>query len=216
MPRDSIDQHGIYRPLKKFARKMKRFPTPAEDGFWKFLVDQCGVNKVLRQRTFGWYILDFVVIHKLAVIELDGSSHDGRTAHDSRRDAWIKRNGLSVLRFDNSIAINSPHEILRVVNELSDHTFSEWTAIFKASKDVHDTEKRAALLSKGECFDRRGRIAKVAGLDRKDMSDRMLSTLPPPPSAPPGRKRPRCACGRGLARTWMFCRGCGAAIPKDP
>jgi len=213
MPKDSIDQHGIYRPLKRFARKMKRFPTPAEDAFWKYLVGQYGIDNVLRQRTFGWYILDFVVIRKLAVIELDGSSHDDRAAHDSRRDAWITRNGLTVLRFANRVAINSPHEIVQVVNQLPDHTYSEWTAVFKASKEVHSKEKRAALLAKGECFDRQGRIGKVSELDPQDVSKAFQPAEEEPKTH--GRKRPRCACGRGIARTWKFCKGCGVEISRE-
>ena len=54
-----------------------------------------------RQHAIGPYILDFYLpSHRLAV-EVDGESHDhpDQVRHDQRRDAWLRDQGIAVLRF---------------------------------------------------------------------------------------------------------------------
>lgn len=58
---------------------------------------------VHRQKVIGPYIVDFYCAAASLVIELDGSQHfeaKGREV-DARRDAYLKEQGLSVVRYSN-------------------------------------------------------------------------------------------------------------------
>ena len=58
---------------------------------------------VHRQKVIGSYIVDFYVASANLVIELDGSQHyeeDGKQ-YDQQRDAYLREQGLSVLRYSN-------------------------------------------------------------------------------------------------------------------
>lgn len=51
-----------------------------------------------RQHPIGPYIVDFACLAMRLVIELDGSQHLGSQS-DAVRDAFLERNGWTVLRF---------------------------------------------------------------------------------------------------------------------
>ncbi|MES2033752.1 MAG: endonuclease domain-containing protein [Pseudomonadota bacterium] len=56
-----------------------------------------------RQAPFRGYYLDFVCFSRRLVVELDGGQHsdNAQLAHDAVRDAVIRREGFTVLRFWN-------------------------------------------------------------------------------------------------------------------
>jgi very-short-patch-repair endonuclease len=203
MPVNPSDPALIAKPLRRFSRQMKKWPTPAERQFWEVLSWRYPKGKSSRQLVFGWYILDFVVHEKLLVIELDGSSHDGREDYDARRDAWIKSSGLTVLRFPNSVAMEAPGKILSAISEHRPSSSLKFQAIVKQAKERKRRERNASLARKGLAYNGNGRLEKIA----KD----------PIPVTPPTefRTRPekkRCAdCNRCLARRWAHCK-CGLVI----
>lgn len=51
-----------------------------------------------RQKIIGNYIVDFYCAEKATVIEVDGSSHDGKQLEDAARDDKLKSLGLHVIR----------------------------------------------------------------------------------------------------------------------
>ena len=56
-----------------------------------------------RQKVVGNYILDFYCANAHVAIELDGSQHyleDGQE-NDEKRDAFLKEQGIKVLRYSN-------------------------------------------------------------------------------------------------------------------
>jgi very-short-patch-repair endonuclease len=57
---------------------------------------------VRRQHPFGDYILDFVCLEEMLVIEIDGSQHADSAAADSQRTAFLEHAGFLVLRFWNN------------------------------------------------------------------------------------------------------------------
>lgn len=95
--------------LSRYAHKMKRKPTPAE----KVLIaelDRRGIYYKF-QKFFmkigenTGYIADFyftkTTFGKL-VVEIDGSSHAGRSEYDARRTAYlVNERGCRVIRFTN-------------------------------------------------------------------------------------------------------------------
>ena len=80
------------------ALNMRINPTKAEKRFAELL--EINNIKFNQQYVIGSYIADFVV--NKTVIELDGSSHDGREVYDEIRDSNIRSLGYKVIRVLNS------------------------------------------------------------------------------------------------------------------
>lgn len=59
--------------------------------------------KFHRQYVIGGYIVDFYCDTAKLVIELDGAQHyeDASVEYDTKRDAWLRSNGLTILRYTN-------------------------------------------------------------------------------------------------------------------
>lgn len=75
----------------------------------------CGA-RFRRETPIGPYIADFAWLSARLIVEVDGDTHEtsaGRR-HDARRDAFLRAQGFTVLRFDNSDVIDAP-----------DHVFTE-------------------------------------------------------------------------------------------
>ncbi|MBF0218628.1 MAG: endonuclease domain-containing protein [Gammaproteobacteria bacterium] len=51
-----------------------------------------------RQKIIGNYIVDFYCAEKSVVIEVDGSSHNGKQDEDAERDRYLHGLGLTVIR----------------------------------------------------------------------------------------------------------------------
>ena len=75
--------------------------TPPEVALWKFRrVRDERSPAFRRQHPIGPYILDFYCAAADLVVEVDGYSHgvEGAQAHDARRDAWLRSQGLEIMR----------------------------------------------------------------------------------------------------------------------
>ncbi len=91
-----------------FARKLRREMTRAETILWRALRGSAfNQLKFRRQGPIGPYFADFLcVAHKL-IVELDGPPHhaEEQKAHDRKRDAYLRAQGYTVLRFPNDLII---------------------------------------------------------------------------------------------------------------
>lgn len=89
--------------LKPFAQQLRTGMTREERHLWYDFLKTLPVT-VNRQKVLGRYIVDFYCAAARLVIELDGSQHyeDTERADDLERDAWLREQGLSVLRFSNA------------------------------------------------------------------------------------------------------------------
>ena len=86
------------------ARKLRRQQTPQERKLWYALRRrQLHGLKFRRQHPLPPYILDFYCHERRLVVELDGGQHNeaAHTDYDRRRTAWLRKQGLRVLRFWN-------------------------------------------------------------------------------------------------------------------
>ncbi len=103
---------------KEYARQLRGRQTDAEQRLWLHLRrDQLGV-RFYRQKPLGPYIVDFHAPKARLVVELDGSQHaDDATIKekDAVRDAWLKSQGLTVLRFDDRQALSETEAVLEVI-----------------------------------------------------------------------------------------------------
>lgn len=86
--------------LNTRAKQLLSNPTRYEQYAYGIL----DLNKVsyLKQKVFGFYILDILIPSRMLVVEIDGESHDDRGLHDSIRDRFCNECGLRVLRVKNS------------------------------------------------------------------------------------------------------------------
>jgi len=90
--------------LKEPSRTLRKEMTGAEQVLWSHLRRKqiLGIS-FYRQKPIGPYIVDFYAPAAKLVIEADGSQHleEEHREYDAVRDAFLKENGLLVLRFDN-------------------------------------------------------------------------------------------------------------------
>ena len=103
----------LYSRSTFWARSHRRTDTPAEAALWAFLRNrQLLGQKFRRQHPSGRYFADFYCPAARLAIEADGSSHDGRALRDHRRDAWLRRHGVTLLRFPNLMILQQPELVL--------------------------------------------------------------------------------------------------------
>jgi type I restriction-modification system DNA methylase subunit len=102
--------------LVERARELRRQQTPAEALFWELVRDRrCLGLKFRRQHQLGDYILDFYSHDVKIAVELDGSVHEKRKKRDSKRDAYLKSQGIQVIRIPNGELINNPEKTLKMI-----------------------------------------------------------------------------------------------------
>ena len=94
-----------YNPnLKQTARRLREEMTHSEQMLWSRLrKKQLQSTQFYRQKPIGTYIVDFYAPNASLVVEVDGSQHLNleHRQNDAERDAYLKSQGLRVLRFSN-------------------------------------------------------------------------------------------------------------------
>ena len=90
--------------LKKYRKELRNNTTPAETKLWYRLQNKkLGERKFRRQHSVGNYILDFYCPSEKLCVELDGAGHftpEGK-AKDEKRTAFLNKQGIKVIRFEN-------------------------------------------------------------------------------------------------------------------
>ena len=101
---------ALYEILKEYSREMRNNPTDAERAAWSVLSDNNLGYKFRRQHIIGDYIVDFVCLEKMLVIEIDGEYHNEweQQINDEERTAWLNKRGFNVIRFTNAEVIADP------------------------------------------------------------------------------------------------------------
>lgn len=124
MPHSNIDPKTRTR-----ARRLRREMTKAETAMWNMLRDFRSRGARFRRETpIGPYIADFAWLSARMVVEVDGDSHETMIGHnhDLRRDAFMKSQGFTVLRFDNLQVLDGPnHVFLTVERAIAAHLMPE-------------------------------------------------------------------------------------------
>jgi very-short-patch-repair endonuclease len=88
-----------YNPaLRARAKELRKAGMLHEALFWN-QIKAGKLNKLDfdRQKIIGNYIVDFYCAEKSTIIELDGSSHDGKEDYDKKRDDFFVSLGLRVI-----------------------------------------------------------------------------------------------------------------------
>jgi len=109
----------LYGVLKEYAREMRNNPTDAEKAAWSILCDEKTGYKFRRQHIIGDYIVDFVCLEKMLVVEIDGEYHNEweQQIDDAARTEWLAIKGFRVIRFSNEQVIAAPELFERKVKE---------------------------------------------------------------------------------------------------
>ena len=104
--------------LKHFSRLLRSRMTDAERLLWHRLRRKqiLGVQ-FYRQKPIGKYIVDFYARKPGIVVELDGSGHfeKDQLEKDVRRDAYLRSQGLVVLRFTNLEVLQQTDAVIKTI-----------------------------------------------------------------------------------------------------
>ena len=104
-----------YKSLQLRAREMRLNPTDAEHRLWSMLRDRrMLVFKFRRQFVIERYIVDFICFERRLIIEADGSQH-AESEYDQRRDAFLRAQGFSVLRFWNNDVLQNASGVFEAI-----------------------------------------------------------------------------------------------------
>lgn len=98
------------------ARNLRKNMTDAEHEIWFRLRDRrLKGAKFRRQYSIGPYVVDFVCVEQLLVVEIDGGQHGERHEQDEKRTQFLMNRGYKVVRFWNNDVLQNidgvPHEI---------------------------------------------------------------------------------------------------------
>ena len=98
------------------AKILRSNQTKLEERLWYHLRAHRFMGlKFKRQKPMGSYIVDFVCVERRLIIELDGGQHAEQTAYDQQRDAWLRNQGYTVLRFWNNEVMQELEGVLEKI-----------------------------------------------------------------------------------------------------
>jgi very-short-patch-repair endonuclease len=84
---------------------------------WQALRLRPGGLKFRRQHPFDRCTADFFCAAARLVVEVDGDGHSmgDNPERDARRDAWLRSQGLEVVRFDARDVMNDVNSVVRAI-----------------------------------------------------------------------------------------------------
>lgn len=110
-----------WRVLKPRARTHRREPTEAEALLWSRLrARMLHDAKFRRQHAIGTHIVDFCCPVLRLIVEIDGSSHEGRGLEDQNRTRELESHGFRVIRFTNEEVLNDCDSVVVRIGQVID------------------------------------------------------------------------------------------------
>ena len=111
-----MNQEKHYQVLLKRAAEMKAQMTKAEKKLDDYLSkSEFGLPTFHAQHVIYPYIVDFVCLENLLVIEVDGGSHDSVRDSDGVRDAELSKAGFKVIRFSNGEVLVDIDTVIKAI-----------------------------------------------------------------------------------------------------
>jgi len=105
--------------LQSNANILRKKMTKAEASLWKYCLKAKKMKgyQFRRQRPILNYIVDFVCLDLLLIIELDGVGHnwDENIKKDNLRDDELASVGFKVMRFYNREVLKSLNEVSKII-----------------------------------------------------------------------------------------------------
>ncbi len=105
-----------HRRMLNNAKTLRSKQTEAEQRLWYHLRAHRFLGlKFKRQKPMGRYIVDFVCLEQRLIIEIDGGQHSEQVDYDQDRDAWLRSQGYTVLRFWNNDVMQQLESVLEQI-----------------------------------------------------------------------------------------------------
>ncbi len=112
MPHRSVSPH-----TRRNARALRSDMSDAEHRLWyRLRAHRFDDRSFRRQFPIGRYVVDFVCLNARLIIELDGGQHS-EARSDAVRDAWLRSQGFTVLRFWNDDVLKNTEGVLQSIAE---------------------------------------------------------------------------------------------------
>ncbi|MDN4753738.1 DegT/DnrJ/EryC1/StrS family aminotransferase [Porphyromonadaceae bacterium W3.11] len=111
---------AYYEELKRRAEHNRNNPTEAEGIMWGLMSGhKLEGNKFRRQHIIGQFIVDFVCLDKMLIVEIDGGYHNNPTQQkdDKIREEWLKKQGYRIIRFTNEEVIGNTNYVFDTITE---------------------------------------------------------------------------------------------------
>ena len=129
-----INHHSIFRrqvpilptnqALRNRSRALRKAGVLSEVIFWKQVCAGTFWNIDFdRQRIIGSFIVDFYVKSLGLIIEIDGSSHNGKEEYDAMREQFLINLGLDVYRISD---FRVKHDLTNVMSELENYIIENY------------------------------------------------------------------------------------------
>ena len=99
----------------KRAQRLRREMTKPERLLWAALRRKQAGLRFRSQHPAGPFVLDFYCPSAKLCVEIDGAQHDLTTASDDRRDRWLARQGIRVIRIPARDVLADPDAVARWV-----------------------------------------------------------------------------------------------------
>src|SRR5687768_14278633 len=110
-----------HKPPIEFARHLRQASSSYEIHLWQLLRNrQRHGMKFRRQHPLGAYTADFYCVEAKLCIELDGAPHhtsEGKQK-DEARDAWMRSQGIEVLRFGGWEVEKETQQVLETIDNM--------------------------------------------------------------------------------------------------
>ncbi|MGB3739258.1 MAG: DUF559 domain-containing protein [Pontixanthobacter sp.] len=104
------------------ARSLRRNATDAELLLWRKLRENFPDAKFRRQSPIGPYFADFLSHRHTLIIEVDGGQHVHNAEQDARRNAFLRSQGFTVIRFWNHQVVQDTDGVLdTIASRVNDH-----------------------------------------------------------------------------------------------
>jgi very-short-patch-repair endonuclease len=102
--------------VEKLARQLRKSPTETELRLWRHLKNRSlGEFKFRRQHPIPPYIVDFVCLERMLIVELDGGQHAEQSAKDAARTSFLESKGFRIIRFWNDTALKQTEVVLEEI-----------------------------------------------------------------------------------------------------
>lgn len=101
----------------KAAKKLRTEMSLPEVLLWQRLRGRSHGIKFRRQHPVGDYVADFYCASAKLIVEIDGAAHraSDRALQDERRDDWMMRNGMQVIRIAAQDVLDDPDEVANLL-----------------------------------------------------------------------------------------------------
>jgi very-short-patch-repair endonuclease len=108
--------------VTKFSHGLRREMTNAEELLWRHLhMERLGSFRFRWQHPLENFVVDFICLEALLVLEIDGGQHAGYDDCDAVRTQWLETKGLRVMRFWSHEVLNNIEGVkLAIWNYLSE------------------------------------------------------------------------------------------------